>query len=658
MSKKRKFPKDKNFTNGHWITLKSGKHIFIEDEGIRKRSEPKLQPKKTVKSSTVKNHIDHDLDLKEQQIRANQEYNAFRQGMYNNAPTNDNKKYNTKHEVWHEDAEGFFVGLTSAGDIVVGDGRVNEFYKDTPENRKKAVENWKANSFAKEITQKRQENAPENPKKSLDKELMKGIPKEFKPYVENIYKGKEEWDEETERYYRPLIVEWENGETSSFKSKKFASFVLKDQHSPDEFKNNEKPKKEENTLSRIKKETKERAQEKYGNQKWIERDESGEIIYKGVVKNVDTGEKKVMEFTGTSRKHALEQLKKNGYSLESQRVLPRKLYDEVIQNSNANTWDFDEASESYKKELKAEKRQKDNDIKPASDRVEINLPEENYVNKPEDMKALKHEAENIKERIEEIEKNYKADGRSDDIVDYAYEQMYLSHPGRRPDDDSYILTGNNRGVYDSDAKMYFVRHDFWADEDGNLHAKLEPGYAWMSDFSDEYLEQMGVDISDRKTKDDWEYREKQIEANRKQAEISAYQNGDFTSHFQKENEKVQNLLSKKGQGSVQMGNGQILEKYTVDDMKENWLREFKQNGFLPDDNSVAILYRDGTVKVYGGGDDLSNMSLRHVLGVIWDNESTTAVAGKGIKIVNYKELYPKDYPDEKGYEDDWRADFI
>lgn len=54
-------------------------------------------------------------------------------------------------QVWRIDREGWQVGITSAGDLYVGTGDENEYYKDTPENRKFVVDYWKANSFAREV---------------------------------------------------------------------------------------------------------------------------------------------------------------------------------------------------------------------------------------------------------------------------------------------------------------------------------------------------------------------------------------------------------------------------------------------------------------------------------------------------------------------------
>ena len=70
---------------------------------------------------------------------------------------------------------------------------------------------------------------------NLDPYLMRFIPKDFKPYVVDIYKGEVEYDEDTKREYRPICVDWENGEYSEFKGVDFMRSVLNEFHSPMEF---------------------------------------------------------------------------------------------------------------------------------------------------------------------------------------------------------------------------------------------------------------------------------------------------------------------------------------------------------------------------------------------------------------------------------------
>lgn len=61
------------------------------------------------------------------------------------------RPFKLKDQVWHEDMEGFSVGLTSQGDIYVGSNPLTaDFYKNTPENKERAISYWKANSFARE----------------------------------------------------------------------------------------------------------------------------------------------------------------------------------------------------------------------------------------------------------------------------------------------------------------------------------------------------------------------------------------------------------------------------------------------------------------------------------------------------------------------------
>ena len=127
-------------------------------------------------------------------------------------------------------------------------------------------------------------------------------------------------------------------------------------------------------------------------------------------------------------------------------------------------------------------------------------------------------------------------------------------------------------------------------------------------------------------------------------------------HFKKENERVEKWQNSR-ESSIEMDNGQILEHYPINEMKKMILKEAKDAGVMWEDDSISIQYTDGSVKVYVEGDDTDKIKLTDINGVIWSNANTTAFAGKGIKIENYKELYPKDYPDEKGYEDDWRMNF-
>lgn len=67
-------------------------------------------------------------------------------------------------------------------------------------------------------------------------DLMRYIPKEFKPFVVNIYEGEKEFDEITRRWNTRLVVEWQNGEQSDFKNKTWAFTCLKEFYMVDDVK--------------------------------------------------------------------------------------------------------------------------------------------------------------------------------------------------------------------------------------------------------------------------------------------------------------------------------------------------------------------------------------------------------------------------------------
>ena len=69
----------------------------------------------------------------------------------------------------------------------------------------------------------------------MKNDLMKYIPKEFKALVVDIYEGKTEWNEITNRWNTTVVVEWQNGETSVFQNKSFMKECLKEFHTADEY---------------------------------------------------------------------------------------------------------------------------------------------------------------------------------------------------------------------------------------------------------------------------------------------------------------------------------------------------------------------------------------------------------------------------------------
>lgn len=66
-------------------------------------------------------------------------------------------------------------------------------------------------------------------------DLMRYIPKEYKHLVQDIYESEREWNEYTNRWNTPVIVEWQNGESTIFQNKGFMRNALKEFHSPDEY---------------------------------------------------------------------------------------------------------------------------------------------------------------------------------------------------------------------------------------------------------------------------------------------------------------------------------------------------------------------------------------------------------------------------------------
>ena len=126
----------------------------------------------------------------------------------------------------------------------------------------------------------------------------------------------------------------------------------------------------------------------------------------------------------------------------------------------------------------------------------------------------------------------------------------------------------------------------------------------------------------------------------------------------KENARVADFM-KKREGSLEMDNGQILEKYTLKDLK-SYLKEAKGNGEMWADTSFSVLYTDGTQAFYGEFEDTSKIKLTGIKAIITDNGSTTGYAGTGVKIFNMNETEAFAKMTRYGtskYEDDWRMDF-
>lgn len=69
----------------------------------------------------------------------------------------------------------------------------------------------------------------------MKNELMRYIPREYKALVDDIYEGEKEWNDVTNKWNVTVIVEWQNGEVSSFQNKSFMKFSLNEMHTPDEY---------------------------------------------------------------------------------------------------------------------------------------------------------------------------------------------------------------------------------------------------------------------------------------------------------------------------------------------------------------------------------------------------------------------------------------
>ena len=144
------------------------------------------------------------------------------------------------------------------------------------------------------------------------------------------------------------------------------------------------------------------------------------------------------------------------------------------------------------------------------------------------------------------------------------------------------------------------------------------------------------------------------------------------AHFDREDQRITDFMNSKTQETITMDNGQILEKYTIKEIKDI-IRDTVNysDGIVDNDDQFAILYNDGSVKIFGGGDDITKYKKTGIKGIIYENGSTSGYAGKGIKIENLNETEAyeklkrqgrdlkyayKNYGTDKVY-DDWRIDF-
>ena len=129
------------------------------------------------------------------------------------------------------------------------------------------------------------------------------------------------------------------------------------------------------------------------------------------------------------------------------------------------------------------------------------------------------------------------------------------------------------------------------------------------------------------------------------------------SHFESENNRIKEFMNnnKNEYESIQMSNGQVIEKYSMQDLKD-MLKDVKKGYTTLTDESYFITYNNGSTLSVNEETDLKQIKLTGIKSIIYEGSETIGYAGKGVNIVNYKEKYPKDYPHSKGYEDDWRIE--
>ena len=121
---------------------------------------------------------------------------------------------------------------------------------------------------------------------------------------------------------------------------------------------NQKQAKEKNTKEFLKEMNKKdqeefenRLYETTGEKSFIEKNEYGEVLFKAMVTDRSTGQRKALEFS-SGVKSARDDLNGNGYSVTPRTLLPRKLFNYVMDHTNGHDWDWEFAQNVFKKELK------------------------------------------------------------------------------------------------------------------------------------------------------------------------------------------------------------------------------------------------------------------------------------------------------------------
>lgn len=83
----------------------------------------------------------------------------------------------------------------------------------------------------------------------------------------------------------------------------------------------------------------------------IERNSDGEILFKAMVTDRETGKRHSMEFSARTVEQARTDLSKNGYRVTPSTMLPKKLFDRVMNETNGYEWDWEDARKEFKEEM-------------------------------------------------------------------------------------------------------------------------------------------------------------------------------------------------------------------------------------------------------------------------------------------------------------------
>ena len=82
----------------------------------------------------------------------------------------------------------------------------------------------------------------------------------------------------------------------------------------------------------------------------IEYNEEGEVIFKFSGTDKSTGKRVIgMEISARTIKDAKQDIRANGYTVSANKLLPRKMFDEIMNNMNGYSWEWEEAYKEAKK---------------------------------------------------------------------------------------------------------------------------------------------------------------------------------------------------------------------------------------------------------------------------------------------------------------------